>query len=86
MLAAEDIFSKLVEYPHLLVGVSFYEIYCGKAYDLLNEREHCPIRVDGKENVNVVGLNEKIIPNKDSLMSLIDYGLSNRSSGVTGMN
>ncbi len=70
----------------MVVGVSFYEIYCGKAYDLLNEKEHCPIWVDGKENVNVVGLNEKIIPNKDSLMSLIEYGMSNRSSGVTGMN
>ena len=44
-----------------MVGISFYEIYCGKAYDLLNDREKCPIRVDSKENVNIVGLNEKLI-------------------------
>lgn len=43
--------------------VSFFEIYCDKAYDLLNEREHCPIRVDDQENVNVVGLYGEIVTN-----------------------
>lgn len=57
-----------------MVGISFYEIYCGKAYDLLNDREKCPIRVDAKENVNIVGLNEKLIQNTESLMTLINYG------------
>lgn len=48
LLASEDIFQmlKLPENDDLRVGVSFYEIYCGKAYDLLNDREECPIRVD----------------------------------------
>lgn len=64
-----------------MVGVSFYEIYCGKAFDLLNLREQCPIRVDAKENVNVVGLSEKIIKNPESLMSLIEYGMSERRTG-----
>lgn len=86
LLASDEIFANLANFPDLAVGVSFYEIYCGKAYDLLNGREQCPIRVDAKENVNVVGLNEKIIPNKDSLMKLIDYGMTFRSSGQTGMN
>lgn len=36
--------------------------------------------------MNVVGLTEKIVPNQKSLMTLIDYGISHRSSGVTGMN
>ena len=35
-LAGLDIFQKLT--PGLIVTVSFYEIYCGKLYDLLNER------------------------------------------------
>ena len=50
------------------MGVSFYEIYCGKAYDLLHSREYCHIRVDKKEKVHVVGLTEKIVPNIESLV------------------
>lgn len=85
MLASIDIFKMLrePEYNDLRVGVSFYEIYCGKAYDLLNEREECPIRVDAKENTNIVGLNEKVIPNTETLMSLIYSGLTER---VTSKN
>ena len=87
-LAARDIFTMLRndEYAGLVVGISFYEIYCDRAHDLLNNREKCPIRVDAKENVNIVGLNEKIIANTESLMALIDYGLSVRITGTTGMN
>lgn len=46
LLASEEIFFKLTqeENQNLVTGVSFYEIYCGKAYDLLNNREKCPIR------------------------------------------
>lgn len=85
MLAARDIFKilKNPEHDDIRVGVSFYEIYCQKAYDLLNDREECPIRVDAKENTNIVNLNEKIIPNTDSLMSLIHAGMTER---VTSKN
>ena len=86
--ASKDIFNLLKEPEHqdLRVGVSFYEIYCGKAYDLLNEREECPIRVDAKENTNIVGLNEKIIPNTETLMSLIYFGLSERITSKNSQN
>lgn len=88
LLAANDIFAMLDnhEYNGLVVGISFYEIYCGKAHDLLNGREQCAIRVDAKENVNIVGLTEKIIANTESLMALIHFGLSVRITGTTGMN
>ena len=88
LLAANDIFYLLKngKYSHLIVGISFFEIYCGKAYDLLNDRDLCYIRVDAKENVNIVGLNEKIINNTESLMNLINYGMSVRITGQTGMN
>lgn len=88
LLAAEDIFSHLAseDSAELTVGISFYEIYCGKAYDLLNNRESCFIRVDGKENVNIVGLTETEIKNTERLMALIHFGLSVRITGQTGAN
>jgi kinesin family protein 2/24 len=88
LLAAQDVFTllELPENSHLQVGVSFYEIYCGKSRDLLNDSNICPIRVDAKDNVNIVGLTEKYIENVDSLMSLIRHGLSVRVTGQTGAN
>ncbi len=37
LLAAEDIF-KMHKSKDLDVWISFYEIYCGKLYDLLNDK------------------------------------------------
>ena len=74
LLAARDIFElyEQEQFNSLKIGVSFYEIYCGKAYDLLNKRKQCAIRVDSKKRVNIVGLGEKIIRNRESLVYLID--------------
>ena len=51
LLCAIDIFSYLEQerYEHLEIWVSFYEIYCGKLYDLLNERNVLTAREDGKQ-------------------------------------
>lgn len=51
LLCAYDIFSFLdeVQYNHLSLVMSFYEIYCGKLYDLLNERNHLMVREDGNK-------------------------------------
>ena len=38
LLAAEDIFQQLTKRNDLEVMVSFFEIYCGKLYDLLNDK------------------------------------------------
>lgn len=38
LIAAGDIFTQLGQFEKLTVWISFYEIYCGKLYDLLNER------------------------------------------------
>ena len=48
VLAAHDIF-KNVDRPHnghLQILVSFYEIYCGKLFDLLNNRNLLQARED----------------------------------------
>ena len=38
LLAANDIVNMLEEYQDFFLQVSFYEIYCGKLYDLLKNR------------------------------------------------
>ena len=38
VLAAQDIFDQLAGVSHLTAHVQFYEIYCGKLFDLLNKR------------------------------------------------
>lgn len=53
VLASHDIFKTLStpKYSGLRVFVSFYEIYCGKLFDLLNKRAKLDAREDAKQNV-----------------------------------
>ena len=39
LLASYDVVNLLDQYEDLELYLSFYEIYCGKLYDLLNNRE-----------------------------------------------
>eukprot|EP01012_Entosiphon_sulcatum_P011897 TRINITY_DN17395_c0_g2_i1.p1 TRINITY_DN17395_c0_g2~~TRINITY_DN17395_c0_g2_i1.p1 ORF type:complete len:712 (+),score=123.08 TRINITY_DN17395_c0_g2_i1:303-2138(+) len=82
--ACKDLYSRLE--PMQKITVSFFEIYAGKLYDLLNGRKKLCAREDGKGNVNVVGLTEHTVDEDESLMNLIDFGNSMRSSGETGAN
>jgi len=63
LLAACDVCSLLSNYPNLSLYVSFYEIYCGKLYDLLNGRSLLAAREDAKQRVNIVGLTELDVNN-----------------------
>ena len=70
----------------MALQVSFYEIYCGKLYDLLNNRNHLPCREDAKKQVNIVGLTEYTVTDVQQIMQIIGAGLEVRTSGVTGAN
>ena len=48
LLAAYDIIQLLNMYSDLELYLSFYEIYCGKLFDLLNNRQAIHCREDGK--------------------------------------
>ena len=86
LLAAYDIFTLLQNYKGYTIWVSFYEIYCGKLYDLLNERKILTAREDGKQNICIGGLTEKNAEDINILMNIIEYGLNSRTVGITGAN
>ncbi|XP_055149844.1 kinesin-like protein KIF24 isoform X5 [Symphalangus syndactylus] len=73
-LAAKDIFRQLeVSQPrkHLFVWISFYEIYCGQLYDLLNRRKRLFAREDSKHMVQIVGLQELQVDSVELLLEVL---------------
>ncbi|KAK9947702.1 hypothetical protein M0R45_003315 [Rubus argutus] len=66
--------------------VSFFEIYGGKLFDLLNDRKKLCMREDGKQQVCIVGLQEYRVSNVETVKELIEKGSSTRSTGTTGAN
>ena len=59
LLATYDVVELLNQYEDLELYLSFYEIYCGKLYDLLNSHTEVTCREDAKQKVNIIGLTEK---------------------------
>ena len=86
LLAAFDIIGLLSRFPDYYLQVSFYEIYCGKLYDLLNKRAPLNCREDGKQRVNIMGITETTVNTVEEIMSVMALGLQERTSGVTGAN
>ena len=88
LLSCIDIFNNLKrkEFSNLEIWVSFYEIYCNKLFDLLNNKNVLQAREDGKGNICIVGLVEKNTKNIQELLDIIDYGLNSRTVGITGVN
>ncbi|KAJ9688452.1 hypothetical protein PVL29_014226 [Vitis rotundifolia] len=66
--------------------VSFFEIYGGKLFDLLNDRRKLCMREDGKQQVCIVGLQEYRVSNVETIKDFIEKGNATRSIGTTGAN
>lgn len=86
LLASYDIIQFLNMYTDLELYISFYEIYCGKLFDLLNDRSVVHCREDGKQQVNIVNLTEVQATDVESIMQTLQVGMSLRASGSTGAN
>ncbi|XP_052253397.1 kinesin-like protein KIF2A isoform X3 [Dreissena polymorpha] len=88
-LAARDVF-KLIHTKYkkseLTVGSSFFEIYSGKVFDLLNKKQKLRVLEDHKGQVQVVGLKEEVINSADDVLRLVAHGTNVRTSGVTSAN
>ncbi|XP_030215494.1 kinesin-like protein KIF2A isoform X1 [Gadus morhua] len=89
-LAARDVFVMLKKPNHkkldLQVYATFFEIYSGKVFDLLNHKTKLRVLEDGKQQVQVVGLQEKDVKCTEDVLKLIEIGNSCRTSGQTSAN
>ncbi|KAL5200339.1 hypothetical protein ABZP36_021542 [Zizania latifolia] len=87
--ASHDILS-LMHYTYRNQGfqlfVSFFEIYGGKLFDLLNQKRKLCMREDGKQQVCIVGLKEYRVSDVEMIKELIERGNACRSTGTTGAN
>ncbi|KAL3063118.1 hypothetical protein OYC64_002825 [Pagothenia borchgrevinki] len=89
-LAARDVFLMLKKPNYkkldLQVHATFFEIYSGKVFDLLNRKTKLRVLEDGKQQVQVVGLQEKDVKCTEEVLKLIEVGNSCRTSGQTSAN
>jgi kinesin family protein 2/24 len=87
-LAARDLFAILSQNQHnnLSIGVSLFEIYGGKLFDLLNDRTQVKCLEDHKGRVCFPGLSEHPVSQADQLMRIIEDGNYRRSTGSTSAN
>ncbi|XP_003801241.1 kinesin-like protein KIF2C [Otolemur garnettii] len=70
----------------LEVYVTFFEIYNGKLFDLLNKKTKLRVLEDGKQQVQVVGLQEHLVNSAEDVIKMIDVGSACRTSGQTFAN
>ncbi|XP_035247831.1 kinesin-like protein KIF2A isoform X1 [Anguilla anguilla] len=89
-LAARDVFLMLKKPNYkkldLQVYATFFEIYSGKVFDLLNRKAKLRVLEDGKQQVQVVGLQECEVKCTEDVLKLIEVGNSCRTSGQTSAN
>jgi kinesin family protein 2/24 len=87
--SARDIFKLLTtKYKRMDLNVtaSFFEIYSGKVFYLLNKKLKLRVLEDGKQQVQVVGLKEEPVHCVDDVLKLIQHGNHIRTSGTTSAN
>ncbi|XP_057213344.1 kinesin-like protein KIF2A isoform X1 [Triplophysa rosa] len=89
-LAARDVFLMLKKPNYkkldLQVYATFFEIYSGKVFDLLNRKAKLRVLEDGKQQVQVIGLQEHDVRCTEDVLKLIEMGNSCRTSGQTSAN
>lgn len=66
--------------------VSFFEIYGGRLYDLLNNKNKLQVLEDKNQKVQIFGLEEKIANTPDEMRMIIDLANSIRTTHNTVTN
>jgi kinesin family protein 2/24 len=66
--------------------VSFFEIYAGRLYDLLNAKNKLQVLEDKNQKVQIYGLEEKIVNSPDEMRIIIDQANNIRTTHNTVTN
>ena len=66
--------------------ISFYELYMGLLYDLLNNRNKVMALEDKNQKVQIYGLTEKFVESPDEMKSIIDFANNVRTTHNTVTN
>lgn len=89
-LATKDVFKYLTSPKYkslkLQVSCSYFEIYSGKVFDLLSGKSKLRVLEDGKQQVVVVGLTERVVDRVEDVLKHITNGNILRTSGQTSAN
>lgn len=68
------------------MSISFFEIYGGRPYDLLNNRQRLETLEDANNEVQIAGLVERGTANPQEMQQCIDLGNSLRTTQGTAIN
>eukprot|EP00922_Rhytidocystis_sp_ex-Travisia-forbesii_P039384 GHVS01058564.1.p1 GENE.GHVS01058564.1~~GHVS01058564.1.p1 ORF type:complete len:486 (+),score=97.33 GHVS01058564.1:100-1557(+) len=86
-LAAVDIFRYLGEnYSNRSASISFFEIYCGRLYDLLHRRKIVAALENGNKEVVVRDLKSETVSTKEELINKMMEGVELRKIGANSVN
>ena len=66
--------------------ISFYELYLGLLYDLLNNRNKVMALEDKNQKVQIYGLTEKLVESQEEMKSIIDFANKVRTTHNTVTN
>jgi kinesin family protein 2/24 len=86
--AAEDIFATAnkIGKGAFNITMSFYEIYGGKAFDLLNEHARVAILEDKNNSIQIQGLVERPASSPKEMLDIISFGHKARTTHQTVAN
>lgn len=66
--------------------ISFFEIYGGKLFDLLNNKKKLIVQEDYNNKIQIPGLMNKEVTNEEEMLKIIEYGNSVRVTHATQAN
>jgi len=84
--AINDIFKFAKTGTKLVYHVSYFEIYYGKVFDLLNNRQALVLLEDANKVIQVKGLSEQVTNSPEGILKIINFGNTKRSTNPTAAN
>jgi kinesin family protein 2/24 len=84
--AISDIFKFSKNENKLEYYVSYFEIYYGKVFDLLNNRQSLVLLENANKIIQVKGLSEQVANSPEGILKVINFGNTKRSTSPTVAN